>query len=787
MYLDFQDYVGAIGDRAFLGRKGELDFMGRLVGREGTEARLIVLEGAAGIGKSELLRRFAVDRATASSATLPLYFDLAPYGLVEPRRAPTQEAELWADLIEGLARQIVAFEQRLPLLAPPLCGSGAEGLAQLAYAAGLGEWIPALRRLPLPPRAAEQTWRGILRSRAGGGGPRPVLVFDGLSLSRPDKAVVSVIRAAAAAANAEQLAVVVEGGRAPVPALAETAAIESLVVGGLASEECLTLIERLSPGDNGMPASGGVERVLSRLGGNPSSLRHWSASWERFPTVQNKVRRAETAYLQLISRSPAADRWRACIDAVVPAAARPTMIRTLAAFARADSPSGDAAFGAEEFQLRTALTRDAAEAALAELGHFGLVRRSGESWAVHADQVFRDWLAYQAACIEPGAEASGRPQAEFMRQLLTRAAPESATSARPAELLRRFALQRIPQALFSYDQYYEALGEVPPEKREHEIMQTKVTLRLPEVVGAVLDRPAPGAPVRPFALHYAHGYRDGIYRRSNEETWVVGDFTHLPTLTSLEVEQFRAAAADLERRLGPGRYTRWMLAGDAVSPEALELLGRERTLCSAAEQLRILRRAVEEPESHASRAPLPTRAGLAPAMQLPPPAPRHVPVIPITEVSDEELGRSTSRLSLIAEQQNEVIAASMAEKIAQRCGFDAESIGQIKMAVLEGCLNAIEHSLNPEKEVRLTFYQRPGELEIAIENEGEVFDPLAVADPDPAAKLKDKNKRGWGIKLMRQFMDDVRYEPARGGMCLRLIKKKKLKEAESKPSGARKM
>jgi serine/threonine-protein kinase RsbW len=786
MYRDFSDFIQAPGERHFLGRTADAEgLMRRLARAEIGAGPRIAVDGPAGIGKSGLLRHVAVTLLARGAAWLPLYFDFGPIETSTPAADGLRR-----ELFRSLLRQIVAYDRNLALLAPPLAGGDPAQIAPIAYAAGLGEWIDRLERPWLDPGPTEETWRALLRSRIDERAPRPCLIFDGLSGPAMDSPVWTVVRETLRAAAAEGLPVLLEGGHGAWPLGGGYTPLEVVSLTGLDSADSLALLEALETEADDMPAAGGAARVMARLGGNPALLLEWAAAWERFPDIQNKVRRAESAYLYLVSGAPSARRRKARFDRVVPASARPAVLRLLAALAEGDTPGESRALGFAEFAARSSLGEDRADDVLDALEYEGFLLRGGEACVPAPGEVLRDWIAYHAACVEDGHEASGRPRAEFMRRLLARsvASPGESPASWIAPLLGRFSLQRLPQALFEYDQYYEALGEVPPEKREREVMQTSLTVQLPETIGVVLDPPSGSRAglARAFALYYAHGYRDGIYRRGNEETWIVGDFTIYPTLTSLEVELFHSAAAELERRLGPGRYTRWILAGDSVSPEALELLDRARTLCSAVEQLRILRRAFEPAAPRTRRAAIPTRAGLAPSIQSPPSEPRRTPVIPIAEVGEQDAGRSISRLSLVAQQQNEVIAASMAERIAQRSGFDAQTVGQIKMAVLEGCLNAIEHSLNPEKEIRLTFHERPGELEIAIENEGDVFDPMAIGDPDPAAKLKDKNKRGWGIKLMREFMDDVRYEPARGGMCLRLIKRKPAPDAERKPSGARK-
>jgi anti-sigma regulatory factor (Ser/Thr protein kinase) len=121
----------------------------------------------------------------------------------------------------------------------------------------------------------------------------------------------------------------------------------------------------------------------------------------------------------------------------------------------------------------------------------------------------------------------------------------------------------------------------------------------------------------------------------------------------------------------------------------------------------------------------------------------------------------------------ELVAASAIDQIAGQTGFDEASRGQIKMAVIEACINAREHASQCGA---ITLVIRPADthLEIAIENPGQVFDPAAVAEPVLEAKMGKgkglRDRRGWGLKLMRNLMDEVVFEPCDEGTRVRLVK-----------------
>jgi anti-sigma regulatory factor (Ser/Thr protein kinase) len=49
-------------------------------------------------------------------------------------------------------------------------------------------------------------------------------------------------------------------------------------------------------------------------------------------------------------------------------------------------------------------------------------------------------------------------------------------------------------------------------------------------------------------------------------------------------------------------------------------------------------------------------------------------------------------------------------------------------------------------------------LEMVIESPGRFFDPDKVEEPAAEEKLRAGHKRGWGLKMMRKIMDEVKVE-----------------------------
>ncbi|KAF0181905.1 MAG: hypothetical protein FD164_1393 [Nitrospirae bacterium] len=124
----------------------------------------------------------------------------------------------------------------------------------------------------------------------------------------------------------------------------------------------------------------------------------------------------------------------------------------------------------------------------------------------------------------------------------------------------------------------------------------------------------------------------------------------------------------------------------------------------------------------------------------------------------------------------ELIAAKAFEQIAQTLKLQPEVTERIQLALIEACINAMEHSGSFERKVFLKFRASEERLEIAVESSGRFFDPEAVEDPAIELKLTSANKRGWGLKLIQSIMDEVRIERIDDRTRVLLIKNIKKEE-----------
>jgi serine/threonine-protein kinase RsbW len=129
--------------------------------------------------------------------------------------------------------------------------------------------------------------------------------------------------------------------------------------------------------------------------------------------------------------------------------------------------------------------------------------------------------------------------------------------------------------------------------------------------------------------------------------------------------------------------------------------------------------------------------------------------------------------------ETELIAAHTVEQIARRVHFPPEAINQIKTALVEACINAVEHSLSPDKKIYQRFRVENDKLVITVSSRGVVPQTLSGQNGEKILQRNNGNdggldpseeRRGWGLKLIRTLMDEVEFERVDDGTRLRMTK-----------------
>jgi anti-sigma regulatory factor (Ser/Thr protein kinase) len=111
----------------------------------------------------------------------------------------------------------------------------------------------------------------------------------------------------------------------------------------------------------------------------------------------------------------------------------------------------------------------------------------------------------------------------------------------------------------------------------------------------------------------------------------------------------------------------------------------------------------------------------------------------------------------------ELVAAKAVETLGRAMGMHQTRVEAASVAMVEACLNAMEHGGGPIV-VRLRGENRTSKpcLLIEVEDRGQGFDPERAPQNSPSRVLGCASKRGWGLTLIRELMDEVQIESAPG-------------------------
>ena len=119
----------------------------------------------------------------------------------------------------------------------------------------------------------------------------------------------------------------------------------------------------------------------------------------------------------------------------------------------------------------------------------------------------------------------------------------------------------------------------------------------------------------------------------------------------------------------------------------------------------------------------------------------------------------------------EKIAMEFVASVAKRTGFSEAQIEDLKTAVSEACLNAIEHGneMDNTKRVGITLTVEDSRLQVEVHDDGKGIGQ--VHPPRIEDQIEGKYKpRGWGVFLIKSLMDNVEFETMpEGGNVVRMI------------------
>ena len=118
----------------------------------------------------------------------------------------------------------------------------------------------------------------------------------------------------------------------------------------------------------------------------------------------------------------------------------------------------------------------------------------------------------------------------------------------------------------------------------------------------------------------------------------------------------------------------------------------------------------------------------------------------------------------------ELTAMKTAEAVGEFMNLGRDKIEEVKLALIEACLNAFEHSDSQDGRIDVNFDIGDDGLTISISDHGGGFDPEDVKVEVEKRRAGGERRRGWGLTIMQELMDEVKIDSDDKGTTITLVK-----------------
>ncbi len=230
------------------------------------------------------------------------------------------------------------------------------------------------------------------------------------------------------------------------------------------------------------------------------------------------------------------------------------------------------------------------------------------------------------------------------------------------------------------------------------------------------------------------GFEKGNYLEETEIVWIAAEIDS-KLEASKELTEFWCDRLEMVALMCNFlNYQLWLITPEGFSPEAIEVLKQRKAFGSSRHQIQLL-----------------------------------IKDIKAENLVKEHLKANEYEIIVPMGDDTEMIAAHTVEDIARRHNFPPRAINQIKTALVEACINAAEHSLSPDRRIYQKFTVEDDKIIITISNRG-VKIPSNKLSESVVSINPDEGRRGWGLKLMQNLMDEVKFEQVDDGTRISMVK-----------------
>jgi len=365
--------------------------------------------------------------------------------------------------------------------------------------------------------------------------------------------------------------------------------------------------------------------------------------------------------------------------------------------------------------------------------------------ASNENEVLSDYLKARFR-LEIAAENRALVVGEMMFDFLKRAPKTMAKFYRQGSslnlrgILSDFDCQEMPASLFDYSIFKDTeegklSGSETAKIRLPQIIYTAHTIAFYPAINQLTDETRSAV---------ALGFDERAYTDEGETVWIAAEIDS-KLEASKEATEFWCDRLEMVALMcNFTKYKIWLVAPEGFAPEAIEILRQRNAYGSSRKQVEQLKKILSADSQNSQQ----------------PAANEYEIIVPMGE-------------------DTELIAAGAVEEIARRHHFEPKAINQIKTALVEACINATEHSLSPDRRIYQKFAAEDDKIVITISNRG-----LRLTDKKLEEINPPEGRRGWGLKLMKTLMDEVKIEQVDDGTRISMTKynqsgKKEKRETEN--------
>ena len=131
-----------------------------------------------------------------------------------------------------------------------------------------------------------------------------------------------------------------------------------------------------------------------------------------------------------------------------------------------------------------------------------------------------------------------------------------------------------------------------------------------------------------------------------------------------------------------------------------------------------------------------------------------------------------TELTLRNEVSEISLLAAFVEGLGEELNLSPDVVFNLNLALEEAVTNVVLYAYpqGQSGDISLTASVHDNMIELSLSDSGKAFNPTQMPDADVTLSADERQIGGLGIFLIRQIMDDVRYERADGRNVLTLTK-----------------